>query len=237
MTILYVIPEQWVTFRRQNGGFNRVLIDNKGDNMKRISVITMGLLLVALTVFGCASQPSGSDWVTLIDGDKGLENWKRIGDANWRSEGGAIVADKGKGGFLVSKDSYKDFEIYAEFWAESDTNSGIFLRGSDPAQVTSENAYEVNIWDIRPDPSYATAAIVNVAAVPVPIVYKAGGRWNTFEISAKGAELAVKFNGVVTARAQNNLHASGPFALQFGVGVKGATSGPIKWRKVQIRSL
>ena len=86
-------------------------------------------------------------------------------------------------------------------------------------------------------PGQATAAIVNVAAVPVPIVYKAGGRWNTFEISAKGAELAVKFNGVVTARAQNNLHASGPFALQFGVGVKGAASGPIKWRKVQIRSL
>jgi len=95
----------------------------------------------------------------------------------------------------------------------------------------------VNIWDIRPDPTYATGAIVNIAAVPVPIVYKAGGKWNTFEISAKGSELTVKFNGAVTARAQNGKHASGPFALQYGFGVKGATSGPIKWRNVQIRSL
>jgi len=205
--------------------------------MKRLSVITASLLLVALAVIGCATQPSGPGWITLIDGDKGLENWNRIGDANWRAEGGAIVADKGKGGFLVSKNSYRDFEIYAEFWAETDTNSGIFLRAGDPNKIGSDTSYEVNIWDIRPDPTYATGAIVNVAAVPVPTVYKAGGRWNTFEISAKGAEMIVKLNGVVTARGQNSKHASGPFALQYGFGVKNAVGGPIKWRKVQVRSL
>jgi len=79
--------------------------------MKRLSVITMGLLVIALTVFGCAQMSTLMDtgWVTLIDGDKGLENWDRVGDANWRAEDGAIVADKGKGGFLVSKNPYKDF--------------------------------------------------------------------------------------------------------------------------------
>jgi hypothetical protein len=205
--------------------------------MKRLSVIAMGLLVVAFTVAGCATQPYDSGWVTLIDGDKGLENWNRIGDANWRAEDGAVVADKGKGGFLVSKNAYTDFEIYAEFWAASDTNSGVFLRASDPNNVGADSAYEVNIWDIRPDPTYATGAIVNVAAVPVPIVYKAGGRWNTFEISAKGTELTVKFNGAVTVHTQNSKHASGPFALQYGFGVKGATGGPIKWRKVQIKTL
>ena len=61
--------------------------------MKRLSLITMGLLVVAFTVFGCANHPWGPEWVTLIDGDKGLENWNRIGEANWRAEGGAIVAD------------------------------------------------------------------------------------------------------------------------------------------------
>jgi hypothetical protein len=29
----------------------------------------------------------------------------------------------------------------------------------------------------------------------------------------------------------------GPFTLQYGAGVKGARGGPIKWRKVQIRTL
>ncbi len=205
--------------------------------MKRLSVAAMGLLLVAFTVAGCASRSESSGWTTLIDGDRGLDNWNRIGDANWRAEGGTIMADRGKGGFLVSKNSYKDFEIHAEFWAETDTNSGIFLRVSDSDKVTGSNSYEVNVWDIRPDPTYATGAIVNVAAVPVPIVYKAGGKWNTLDITARGDELTVKFNGMVSAHAHDSKLASGPFALQYGFGVKGAVGGPIKWRKVQIRSL
>ncbi len=205
--------------------------------MKRLSVISASLLFIVLSVIGCANQPFSLGWITLIDGDKGLESWNRIGDANWRAEGRAIVADKGKGGYLVSKNAYKDFEIYAEFWANSDTNSGIFIRASDPNKIGASNAYEVNIWDIRPDPTYATGAIVDFAAVPVPTVHKAGGRWNTYEITAKGTELTVKLNGQVTARTQNSKFSSGPLALQYGAGVKGATGGPIKWRKVQIKPL
>ena len=208
--------------------------------MKRVSAICMALLLAAVAVMavsglsGCATQPG---WVTLIDGDKGLENWNRIGDANWRAEGGSVVADQGKGGYLVSKNSYKDFVIYAEFWAETDTNSGIFLRASDPNKIGADNAYEVNIWDIRPDPTYGTGAIVDFAAVPVPIIYKVGGKWNTYEIYAKGAQMTVKLNGTVTVGVQDSKFPAGPFALQFGAGVKGVTGGPIKWRKVQIRPL
>ena len=141
------------------------------------------------------------------------------------------------GGHLVSKNAYKDFEIYAEFWAETDTNSGIFLRASDPQKIGSANAYEANIWDIRPVLTYATGAIVDVASVPVPIIYKAGGKWNTFEITAKGTELTVVFNGVVTAHARDSRFAQGPFSLRYGSGVKGAPGSIIKWRKVEIRPL
>ena len=84
---------------------------------------------------------------------------------------------------------------------------------------------------------YGTGAIVNFAAVPVPIHYKAGGMWNTYEVRAQGTELIVKLNGTVTVNTRNGKFASGPFALQYGAGVKGATGGPIKWRKVQIRPL
>ena len=205
--------------------------------MYRRTIAIACSLLAAWVLTGCASSPLGAGAVTLIDGDKGLENFNRIGDANWRAEGGLIVADKGKGGYLVTKASYTDFAIYAEFWAESDTNSGIFIRAADPASVTADNAYEVNIWDIRPDPKYATAAIVNYVAVPIPLVYKAGGRWNTFEIEARGPNVTVKFNGVLTAAMNNSKLPSGPFALQFGAGVNGALSAPIKWRKVQVKAL
>ncbi|TAJ78743.1 DUF1080 domain-containing protein [bacterium] len=206
--------------------------------MKRLSIITMGLLVIGLGMFGCAQQASrqsDAGWITLIDGPRGLENWNRIGDANWRAEDGAIVADKGKGGFLVSKNSYKDFQIRAEFWADHTTNSGIFIRCSDPKKVGATSAYEVNIYDQRPEPDYGTGAIVNVAKVaPMP---KAGGKWNTYEITAKGSQLIVVLNGVQTVNVQNSQFAQGPFALQFGNGPKDAPGGVIKWRKVQIREL
>jgi hypothetical protein len=179
---------------------------------------------------------SDSGWTTLIDGTAGLDNWNRVGDANWRAEGGAIVADKGKGGHLVSKKSYKDFQIRAEFYAEDTTNSGIFIRISDPNKVAAKTAYEVNIFDQRPGPEYATGAIVDFAKVPVPIIYKAGGKWNTFLITAKGPNLTVEFNGVQTVNIQNSQFAQGPFSLQFGNRGK-EPGGAIKWRKVQVKEL
>ncbi len=205
--------------------------------MKILSSLRFFLFAASLALAGCASGPLGLSGVTLLQGEKGLENWNVVGDANWRSEGGAIVADKGRAGYLVSKNSYKDFIIYAEFYAETDTNSGIFIRASDPNKIAADNSYEVNIWDIRPEPIYATGSIVNFASVPVPSIYKAGGKWNTLEIAAKGNEISVKFNGVTTVTLRDSKFAAGPFALQYGPGVKGAIGGPIKWRKVQIAAL
>ncbi len=206
--------------------------------MNRFSVVTLALLLIGSTFTGCASTSSSSSdagWTTLVDGATGLDNWNRIGDANWRPEGGAIVGDKGKGGYLVSKNSYKDFQIRAEFWADHTTNSGVFLRCADPQKVGADTCYEVNIYDQRPDPTYGTGGIVNVAKVsPMP---KAGGKWNVYEITAKGPQLTVVLNGVKTADVQDGKHAQGPFALQFGNGPNDRPGGAIKWRKVQIRAL
>ncbi len=205
--------------------------------MKVLSRIVMGLLVIAFAMAGCAVTPSSGGWVTLLDGEKGMENFNRIGDANWRAEGGAIVADKGKGGHLVSKSSYKNFEIRAEFWAATDTNSGIFIRAMDPNKIGSATSYEVNIWDIRPDPKYGSGAIVDVAAVPVPLTNLVGGKWNVMKITADGPQLTVWLNDIMTANTRDGRFAQGPFSLQYGAGVKGATGGPIKWRKVQVRTL
>lgn len=203
--------------------------------MKSLSVISLGLLVTALTVFGCATT-SDSGWITLIDGEKGMENFNRLGDANWRAEGGAIVADKGKGGHLVTKNSYTNFQIRAEFYAETNTNSGIFIRATDPNKITATNAYEVNIYDQRPGPEFGTGAIVNFGRVAVPNNYKAAGKWNTYLITAKGTNLIIELNGVQTVNIYDSQFASGPFTLQFGMHGK-EPGGAIKWRKVQVRPL
>lgn len=201
--------------------------------MKRLYAIA--LVAAALLTAGCAYSPT-TGWITMIDQGRGQYNFNAIGDANWRTEGDALVADKGKGGHLVSKQSYKDFEIYAEFWADTTTNSGIFFRVSDPKKIGAETAYEANIYDQRPGQEYSTGAIVNVAQVKSPRP-KAGGKWNTMEVYANGPDLYVKLNGEMTVATRNTQFPSGPFSLQFGNGPKNAPGGAIKWRKVLVRPL
>ena len=203
--------------------------------MQRWPVLTTALLLIGFAAFSYSQQASGqTGWVTLFDG-KNLDNWNKIGDANWRIEDGAVVADKGNG-FLVSKNSYGDFQLRAEFWVDDDANSGIFIRCADPDKVTGSNAYEVNIWDRRPDPTYGTGAIVNVAKVdPMP---KAAGKWNVYEIIAQGPKFTVTLNGQKTVDgAQDAKFANGRIALQHGLGLKDNDKGVVKFRKVEIKPL
>ena len=198
--------------------------------MKRLIARCSGLLVFALTVSGCTILHPSHGWVTLIDGAGGFENWTITGGGNWRATDGAIQADKSTtpgASVLVSKKAFKDFELYAEVWAGDDTNSGIYLRAMNPASVsTSTGAYEVQIWDRNPNPAYSTGSLVNVAMVQP--IYKAAGRWNTYEVYAKGPEITVKFNGVVTVSARDGRFPEGRIGLQFN-------GGPIKFRKLLVK--
>jgi hypothetical protein len=195
--------------------------------MKRLFSLVIGLFAVALGA--CSSMSSGSGWIVLLDGSN-MDNWNAIGHANWRVADGTVMADSGdkRQGFLVSKNAYTDFQVRAEFWVDDTANSGVFLRCGDRGTVNAKNAYEVNIFDKRPDPSYGTGAIVYVAKAST--VLKAGGKWNTYEITAKGSHLTIVLNGVKTAEVEDGKHASGPIALQYGAGV-------VKFRKVEIKPL
>ena len=183
--------------------------------------------LAALSIGGVANAQNSDGFTDMIDGVS-LSGWNIIGSANWVIGNGIVEGNK-PNGFLVSTKTYKNFVIKAEFYAESNTNSGIFIRCQDPNKVSQSTCYEINIWDTRPEQAYATGAIVDVAKVdPVP---KAGGRWNTMEIIANGSNFKVMMNGVVTvANGQDSKYSEGPIALQSAGGV-------IKFRKLQIKPL
>ncbi|WP_198375923.1 3-keto-disaccharide hydrolase [Neoroseomonas rubea] len=206
--------------------------------MKRRSVVSLLAGAGVLAARPQLARAQAAGWTPMFNG-RDFEGWDRIGTANWRVEDAALVADRGNG-FLVSQRDYRDFQLRAEFYVDTHTNSGIFIRCTNPTTVGTATAYEVNIWDERPEPRYGTGAIVDIAAVdPMP---RAGGRWNTYEITAAGDAFTVVLNGQKTVDAVRDARfATGRIALQHGLGVPGPggavnDSGVVRFRRVEIRA-
>jgi Domain of Unknown Function (DUF1080) len=197
--------------------------------MERTTMWTLMLCLTALLSIqpsSPASGQAGGAWTVLLDG-KSLKGWNVVGDANWNVAEGVVQADKGSG-FLVTPASYRDFQITLEFWVSDDANSGVFIRCSDPKTINQTNAYEVNIFDRRPDPSYRTGGIVDVAK-PASVILT-GGKWNAYDITAQGPQLTVVLNGTKVVDVKDTKFVDGPIALQYGAGT-------VKFRNVRIRAL
>jgi hypothetical protein len=186
-------------------------------------------VLAALAAFALVA-PAGAqtEFQSLFDGTS-LAGWTTAGEAAWSVADGTVSADAGPTIFLVSNGSYRDFELRVEFWVSDDANSGVFIRCASRTEISATACYEVNIYDTRPDPTYGTGAIVNVAAVsPMP---KAGGRWNNMVITARGDTFSVTLNGRRTVEtARDSTHREGPFALQ-------RAAGTVRFRRVEIRPL
>ena len=195
-----------------------------------VSTAARTLVLCLTGVLGIQSSmaagQAGNAWAVLLDGTS-LKGWNVVGDANWAVVDKVVQADKGSG-FLVTPASYRDFQITLEFWVSDDANSGVFLRCSDPKTINQMNAYEVNIFDKRPDQSYRTGGIVDVAK-PASVI-QTGGTWNNYDITARGSQLTVVLNGAKVVDVKDTKHAEGPIGLQYGAGT-------VKFRNVRVRTL
>ena len=196
----------------------------------RAKLFVVALAVVAVS--GCSPDaeqgtepPAGGQWRTLFDGSS-LAGGMQVGDANWQLPDGAVAAAAGTG-LLLRAASYADFDLDLEFWVTPDANSGVFIRCANPSEIGAATCYEVNIFDRRPDPTYRTGAIVEVAAPKVML--ETGDRWNHYEISAHGRHLVVKLNGQTTVDTNDDKLAAGPFALQYG-------AGRVMFRNVRIRA-
>jgi hypothetical protein len=194
----------------------------------------LAVLLAGGLVAPSILRAQSAGFTSLLNG-RDAEGWTALGNANWRIENGMLVADRGTG-FMVTANSYADFELRIEVFLEAKTNSGIFIRMSDRNVINSNNSYEVNLWDQRPEQRYGTGAIVDIAVVdPMP---RAGDRWNTLEITARGDRMSVVLNGQRTVNeVQHARHRSGPFALQHAPGVNNDDTGVVRFRRVDIRTL
>ena len=193
--------------------------------------LTFAVLLLLIGLISAqpsteASVQNGCGWMALLDGST-LDGWNVLGDGSWKMADGAVEGD-GEAGFFVTADSYGDFQLTFEFWIGEDSNSGVFIRCSDPNNVGSANSYEVNIADTHENEDSRSGAIVRVVGPSQTV--KTAEKWNTYDITARGEQLTVILNGITTADAKDGQYASGPIALQHRTGI-------VKFRNIRIRKL
>ncbi len=196
--------------------------------MKKLAFLALSLTLATGGLL--KSYAAEDEWITLIDGEEGLENFDQVGGATWVAKDGAIEATEGTGtAFLVTKESYSNFVLHVEFWVSDDANSGIYMRCQDVSAITDRNCYEANIYDQRPDLSFGTGGIVHIGPVSEPYP-KAGGKWNSYDIVLQDEHLMINLNREQTAHVMDSQFTEGPIALQWA-------RGTVKFRNVRIQKM
>ena len=170
---------------------------------------------------------SDAGWVVLFDGHD-LSSFNQVGGANWNIVDDVVEATSGEAGYLVTKGTYGDVEVKLEFWTSPEANSGVFMRCQNPVEIGSRSCYEVNVFDQRPDQTYRTGSIVDIAE---PLAQMdAANRWNTFDITMEGNHLMVTMNDTVMVDVENDEFAKGVIALQW-------SAGTVRFRNVMLRPL
>src|SRR6266498_5246556 len=185
--------------------------------MTRFRAPVAGLLLAIAFFAPPLMKAQDQGWRSLFDG-KTLLGWTTVGDVHWSVADGAFAANPSTQsqqplqGFLRTTETFGDFELRAEFWADRNANSGLFIRCGTPARSGSlGTCYEINISDdhaVSP-----TGSIVGVHST-LPHRVSSMGKWSVFEVTAVGNHLVVKVNGETTVDARDDKFASGAIGLQ-----------------------
>jgi len=205
--------------------------------MARFRAPVTGLALAIAFSAAAPARAQDQGWRPLSDG-KSLQGWTTVGDVRWTVVDGAFTANPSTQsqqplqGFLRTTETFGDFQLRAEFWADRNTNSGLMIRCGSPARPGSlGTCYEINVSDdhaVSP-----TGSIVGVHST-LPRRVSTVGKWSLFEVTAEGSHLVVKVNGETTVDARDDRFAQGAIGLQAG-GPNGP--GLIKYRNIKVRPI
>jgi hypothetical protein len=164
--------------------------------------MTRALLVLLVLTGATAAQDSG--FVPLFNG-KDLDGWQARGAGkldSWSVKDGILIAKAG-GGWLGTTKMYGDY-VLRVVWKlpTKNGNSGVFLRVPDLITKDSPSNYAMEIQILDDEgPAYAgklkdyqySGSLYHF--VPRSKAMYKPGAWNTFEITCKGNQVAVVYNG------------------------------------------
>lgn len=127
----------------------------------------------------------------LPEGKRGPEHIK----AHWKVEGGELVND-GKGLYLTTDKDYRDFDLWVQYKALPDGDSGVYLRGTPQVQIwdstkgdpkgNGQDKGSGGLWNNSPGAP---------GKDPSKKMDRPFGEWNQFKIRMVGERVTVNFNG------------------------------------------
>lgn len=190
------------------------------DNLKNTRMYII-VFLIALLHVSCDNSK--------ILFQENTTDWFEKGDASWSFSNDELIGKiKDGAGYLITKESYKNFTLELEFNPDSTINSGVFLRCRNN-DISPINCYEVNIWDLHPNQDYRTGAIV-LKSNPLAIV-ETIDKWNTYKIKIEKDHIKVWINGILTTDIKDKTFPEGYVGLQ----AKG--TGEVKFRNIKITKM
>jgi len=151
--------------------------------------------LLSLPIFA-AEHPDTKGWKDLFAAD--LSNAAEAG--KWSFEKDVLVAKDHE--TLWTKDSYTNFILDLEFKVEKESNSGVFLRSSNPKDVLA--ALEIQVHDSTDGTGHGMVGAIYDACKPSKDMAKPVGEWNHYTITCKDSLVSVIFNGEEVIHADLN---------------------------------
>lgn len=121
--------------------------------MKKFNILSAVLLVVLNVVFSCNQSK--------LLFQENSNDWKSYGDDIWHFSNNELIGEvKNEESYVVTKQVFKDFELNLEFNTDNTINTGVFIRCNNE-DMNPKNCYELNIWDLHPDQTNRTGAIVS----------------------------------------------------------------------------
>jgi hypothetical protein len=126
--------------------------------------------------------------VALFDG-KTMDAWgvqHKQNPVNWAVADGVMSSAEKQGNNLVSKQTFKDFKIEAEYAIAAGSNGGIYVRGR----------YELQMLDDAGQPLTPQSHMAIYGRTPPAVMAsKPAGEWQTMEAIVVGNRVTVTLNG------------------------------------------
>ncbi len=183
----------------------------------------MGLFVFLLA--SCSEKNGGN----VLFQENGTD-WSKKGEASWTFDGNELTGSPiaGGTGFVMTHESYSDFELQLEFMPDDKVNSGVFVRCRD-YEISNTDCYEFNIWDRNPNQTYRTGGIVTRASPMAQV--ETNNKWSTYRIKCEKNHIRAWVDGILTADIENDELVEGY------IGLQAADSGQVKFRNVKLMAL